>query len=103
MTTSTTVTVSSEVAKKLHQLARLRQQNVDTLLEALLNQAWRQQGTMVDDSPHIEPEAMSALGNEVIPRPGSLTEKLWGALGHGTQAELDEVFSYDYDYELSQR
>lgn len=103
MSTSTTVTVSGKVAQKLQQLAQLRQQNVDTLLETLLNQAWRQQDTLLADSQRTEPTAVSTSENEVVPRPGSVTEKLWGALGQGTQDELDEVFSYDYNYELSQR
>ncbi|MCB0109975.1 MAG: hypothetical protein KDE53_28835 [Caldilineaceae bacterium] len=103
MSTSTTVTITGEVAQKLRQLAQLRQQNIDTLLETLLNQAWRQQNMLLVDSHRTEPTAISTSEDEVVPRPGSVTEKLWGALRHGTQEELDEVFSYDYDYELSQR
>lgn len=103
MSTSTTVTITGEVAQKLRQLAQLRQQNIDTLLETLLNQAWRQQNMLLVDSHRTEPTAISTSEDEVVPRPGSVTEKLWGALRQGTQEELDEVFSYDYDYELSQR
>lgn len=44
-----------------------------------------------------------AMKKVIIPRPGSITEKLWGALGQGNGQELSEIFSYDYDYELSKR
>lgn len=49
MSTST-ITVSGEVAKRLQQLAQLRQQNVETLLDALLDQAWPQQGNRLANS-----------------------------------------------------
>lgn len=92
---ATTVTVSEDVAAKLQQLARRRRQDVDTLLLTLLEQAWMQEAAQ-----SAEPVSQK---NHMIPRPGSQTEKLWGSLGQGSQEELDEVFSYDYDYELSQR
>jgi hypothetical protein len=59
--------------------------------------------TLISRSIRMTPAAISTSATVVMPRPGTFTAKLWGALGQGTQTELDEVFSYDYDYELSQR
>lgn len=90
------------MAERRDELARTRRQNVSALLEVLVDQAWLQanEGT----KEYIEnPPTGSAAVDQFVPRPGSMTEKLWGALGEGTQEELDEVFSYDYEYELSQR
>lgn len=101
MAISTTVTVSEHVAEKLQTLAHARRQNVNVLLEALINQAWLQANE--ETKEYIEKTTVSTAEDKFIPRSGSMTEKLWGALGHGTDAELDEIFSHDYDYELSQR
>ncbi len=101
MAISTTVTVSEHVAEKLQKLARARRQNVNVVLEALVNQAWQQADEGTKET--IEKTTVSTAEDAFVPRPGTMTEKLWGALGRGSQAELDEVFSYDYDYELSQR
>ena len=46
---------------------------------------------------------ISTAQRKFVPRPGSITAELWGSLGQGTLDELEEIFAYDYDYELSSR
>lgn len=62
-----TVTVSDEVAEKIQQLANLRQQNIDTLFETLVNQAWPdeneedEQPAELDEAPTPEMQVYLAL------------------------------------------
>lgn len=62
-----TITVSDEVAEKIQQLANLRQQNIDTLFETLVNQAWPNeeeeddQPAELDEAPTPEMQAYLAL------------------------------------------
>jgi len=58
MDLSPTITVSGDLAEKLQQLASLRQQNINVLLETLLNQAWLQ-----------EEEVDTQAANDDIPSP----------------------------------
>lgn len=96
---SRNVTFKGELAEKIRRLATLRHQDVTTLVETLVDQA--ESSEM--QSAIALPEKIKKRASATIPRPGSMTAKLSGALGPGTQEEISEIFAYDYDYELSKQ
>lgn len=103
MSTSTTLTVSGKVAQKLQQLAQLRQQNIDTLLETLLNQAWRQQGIIGDDSSTFDDENGDIATPEMqafIALHPMLKEKYFGQYVAVYQGELVD---HDVDHDALYR
>lgn len=107
---ASSITFSEEMIEKVQQLARIRKQNVQAMLEVLVEQAWLQEvkgfdgkNQIVDVENTSGVKVSAAVEDSVMPNHDTIVEKLWGSLGQGTQEEIDEIFSYDYDYELSQR
>jgi len=72
-----TITFSGELAEKIQHLASLREQNIDTLLETLVNQAWPDAEEAFNDFAEPEEVASPEMQAYIALHP-MLKEKYFG-------------------------